>query len=366
MTITANSQSVVFRHDHDVLVAMIVTDSMLSGKPLFEFEQTIQDHLAEAMRGVVVDCSRLSKNVSSQFLGALARLRIECMQQGQTVCLCGVHGHLREAIRVCCFDQLIPIYASQKEAIAALGDFSEWEKVSMASVAQHEASRRAKHEPASWLTKLATDPRAMIISLAVGICTVLVAVAGVWFFASGPATGQNPLLARWKNADSVPLSGKLNYVSRGVELADPGGAIVAWPVAFVPKKKYECTSAHLFANESGAVAPTPTGPFVARADASGKFRTEIRVLPAATCDYYVLAISNSASGPTSITPSDEAILSLYFVDPGQLVGGRRYVLRRCEIQAGQSQEIDCLLREDQIQSARTTSPLDNGMRSTAS
>jgi anti-anti-sigma regulatory factor len=169
MPVTPLSQTVTFRCDHDVLVATIVTDSLLSEVSIVDLQRKTLERLGEAERGFVVDCSRLSQHISSRFLGVLFRLRIECMQQGKPFCLCGVRPRLQEALRICHFEDKIQTYASQKDAVAALGSFTEWEKVSMASVAQHDATVRARRKSENWLTEMATDRRAVVTALGLGI-----------------------------------------------------------------------------------------------------------------------------------------------------------------------------------------------------
>lgn len=343
MPITAHSEVVVFRCDHELLIATILAESMSPGTPLIDFQKKVMESLGGAERGLVVDCTRLTLHVSSAFLGVLTRLRLECVQQGKVVCLCGVHGQLQEAIRICCFDRIIPVYANQKEAVKQLGSFSEWEKASIASVDQYESAKRQRREPWNWPKPPLLHRRAGMIATTVALSALV--FGGAWVFLSGPPSAERQLLARWRQAKPVQLGGSVRYVDRGVELAGTGNVILAWPATLIPQNKLSFTDQQLLTAEIPATAESPIGPFQARVDASGRFQTEVRVLPGADCDYYVLAVSNHASRRDAIDPSDRAVLALYFSQPEQLLGKHRYGLKRCEVSLGQPSEIDFVLRE---------------------
>jgi hypothetical protein len=214
----------------------------------------------------------------------------------------------------------------------------------MASVAQHDATLRAQRRSENWLTQMATNRRAVVTTLGLGICAIV--FGGAWMCFSGSTNAENQALARWREAQPFQLGGSVSYVDRGVELAGTGSVIVAWPAAFVPHKKYSLTSEQVLAAEIPSTTKSPTGPFLARVDASGRYGSVIQVIPGTECDYYVLVVSNNASGGGSIEPSDRAILGVYFSDPDNLVGDHRYALKRHPIQSGNDCEIDFVLREN--------------------
>jgi anti-anti-sigma regulatory factor len=342
MAATATSETVVFRCDHDVLVVTILSESMLSGKALKDFQQQVTQQLGAAKQGVVVECSRLVQGVSSEFLGALVRLRMECVQRRQTVCLCGVRGQLQEAIRVCAFDQVIPVYPNQNEAIKALGSFSEWEKASMASVAQHEASRCRSGATEGWPELLVSRRGKAIV--AASLVFFAVTVGGAWSFLSGSPGRPDRMPSRWQQTQPVQLTGRVSYVGRGVTLADTGSAVVAWPARVIPAKKFSVSGKQLFEPGLSPAKETPIGPFVARTDANGRFQMDVRIPPGGACDYYVLALSKNAPARGTIDPGQQAVLDLYFASPSDLLGEYRYDLKRYEVSLGLGVEVDFVLR----------------------
>jgi hypothetical protein len=184
-----------------------------------------------------------------------------------------------------------------------------------------------------------------VITVGLAAAIALLVLGGGWRLFAGRSSGKSQMMARWKQAQPVQLQGSVKYSHRSVKLADTDSAIVAWPASFVPDRKFSLSGDQLFAADVARMPDDPMGPFFARVDAQGEFRTQINVLPGMPCDYYVLVVSTNAPGRSSVADNDRAVLRLYFADPDILLGGRRYSLKRCEISSGQEFEIDFLLAE---------------------
>jgi anti-anti-sigma factor len=91
-----------------VLVVKILDLSLMHLVAIEEITKKISDHLHLAATAVVIDCSELAYNVSSQFLGKLVTLRKQALARGVDFCVCGLHGALREAFEIVQFDKSMP------------------------------------------------------------------------------------------------------------------------------------------------------------------------------------------------------------------------------------------------------------------
>lgn len=329
------SHLVSLRLDHGVLVATVLINRLLDGRVLMDLAEEIESQVAHAAKGVVVDCSRVT-SATSQFLGKLMALRKKAALVGVPLAVCGLQGCLREAFAVARFDRVLTVYPSLKDAVAEMGEFSAWERVSMDAVAQYNRASRREDRwrlvvPAKYISRRAT------LIAAAAIVAVLIAVPVVWWLWGGSVSAANSPV--WAKAATTRLHGRVAYVSRGVTLNDEGSVVVAWPAGFVPASKRPLAATSLFAGPTEAQRLAPQGPFVVKTSSDGTYALDVPV-PEIECSYYVLILSANSRNQAAVAPVDQSLLASYFRDPNALIGGHAYSLARCSLSPGRTSSID--------------------------
>lgn len=330
------SNFVSIRLDHGVLVASLLVNGLTHEMVILDIKRQIENHLPRAKMGLVVDCSQVTLSASSAFLGKLIELRKTLAARDLPLAVCGLQGSLREAFDIACFSRVIPDFPTQKEAVAELGDFNDWDRVRMQCVAQYSA----RPKPAGkiqWDFSKLLSTRAMKISLA--ILLVIVGAAATVVVLSRAGGDQAAMAVVWQNAPKSSVQGEISYLSHGVKLLDAGSIVIAWPADFSPPNKHALSAQELFAQPTQARQITDQGPFIVASNGDGTFTVDVPV-PQVDCNYYVLMLSAHSKSGRAVGAGDSAVLSVYFSEPDQLVDGHDFQLARCLLSAGQSTKLN--------------------------
>jgi anti-anti-sigma regulatory factor len=349
--------------DHGVLAVRILDRSLMNPAVLDEITDRICDSLHRADTAVVIDCSELTYNVTSQFLGRLVALRREALARGVDFCVCGVRGALREAFEIVQFDRLIPCFDTSDEVVEALGQFTdrertvrELEKAKRETIAQYRARDAARQAAASCESRSTggrlsaegskrdfnQSNRSAAIAVSAGVALILIALAllavvGRWAFSEDQSVAVPAARARLPNLGSysaTELAGTITCQSRGVVSPDRGARIVAWPAGLKPEPKFSAAEA-LADNPHPRLLPD-AGLYRGRTGKDGKYSIRIHTLG----EFFVLIISDTTSRTRAIADYDLAVLSTCFQDPRELIGDRAHCLTRCSVASNRPVIVD--------------------------
>ncbi len=353
----------LIREDHGVLVVKILEQRLTDPSMLESISQSVRRNLHRAEATVLIDCSAVSYNCSSHFLGVLVALRKEAMRRKLWLCLCGVHGPLREALQIAKFDMLFPLYASQPEAIRAQGGFTErertWHAVKQAEnkslidqlkAAEKDANRQARAnwiaDTVAWAVERVSPsgvPRisptvaargAMMLALT-AVSAIVLAV--LWAFSDGGGDGRARAAAAIPYLSTYPatqLSGAVVYWDRDKTVGDASARLYAWPAALRSDTRFSATNAQQPLNPND---PLPQdGLYRGRTGPDGRFSIKAHALG----NFSLLIVSGNLKRPGPLLGRDLAALTDRFDDPVRLIGDQQYILTTCRIDAAAPQEVE--------------------------
>lgn len=323
--------AVVLRPDHDVLVAKVLVHALTSVTAIDTMHREIQARLNEVHHGLVIDCSRLDR-VSSEFLVHLAELRKTCDQLRLRIAVCGIHGALADAFEVSHLEAIVPVFPTLREAVAALGQFTDWERLGMECVADEQAKRLADRRGPAW-------PYRRIAATFTALLAVTFLGWRIWQAGTGDATYVSQTV--WHLASPGTIEGEVRIVRGGDTSPDARCAIVAWPADLVRSNKAKIERDELFERNESRRRATITGPFFTQTDSQGSYRLLVRSPEYVTTEYYVLFVSPSGASPPALHPDDRAVLNRYFEGVDDLLTDVRCRLERCQVAVGKTTRSDC-------------------------
>ncbi len=156
--------------DHGVLVAKVVTNSLIHERPICDVEDKILEQLTKTTNAVLIDCSQLTHQVSSQFLSMLMRVYYQAKEMGLRAGVCGLSEPLREAYRVTALSSIVPSYEDYEVAIGELREFPELggnetscDASAAAGAEECPALRRSGLSLLSWLAKSAGGSAVLVV-----------------------------------------------------------------------------------------------------------------------------------------------------------------------------------------------------------
>lgn len=326
---------VALHPDHEVLVAKVLVHTLVASRSLEEVQQEIVARIGDAHEALVVDCSSLDRT-SAEFLGNLVKLRRMCAERRLGFGVCGLHGALGEAFIASELSKFVSAYPTPREAVLALGEFSDWERATIEAATRQDdsagegtAAREAWKAAGAWRTA------------AVAAVAILLASTLLWrAFFSASTSERERKDAVWRTAAPAVIEGR---VERRGATAEAGAVVVAWPADIAWQEPSELARDDLFAADGPPRLLSLTGPFLARSDEQGRFFVQVRTPQGSEADYHLLVLSASLAPEGRLSEDDRALIGRYFADPARLIGLGRYRLERCRVVAGVPSLVECRL-----------------------
>ena len=115
---------IVLRLERGVLVARLSDCRLTDLARVQTIAETIRGEFDRVEIGVLVECSQMIHEVTSQFLGMLVRLRKEALDKNLSFGVCGLKGTLREAFTIAQLARLIPVFECPEGVLENLGGFA--------------------------------------------------------------------------------------------------------------------------------------------------------------------------------------------------------------------------------------------------
>ena len=115
---------IALRLDRGVLVARPSDCRLTDLSRVQTIAETIRGEFGRAEIGVLVECSQLIYEVTSQFLGMLVRLRKEALDKNLSLGVCGLQGTLRDAFTVAQLMRIIPVFEGPESVFDNLAAFA--------------------------------------------------------------------------------------------------------------------------------------------------------------------------------------------------------------------------------------------------
>lgn len=101
-------------------ILVLLTEGRVDGSNAPEFQEALKDAVGEDARTVVLDFEKLSY-ISSAGLRVILMFAKQMRRENISFAACSLIASVKDIFAISGFDKIIPIHASQKEALAALG-----------------------------------------------------------------------------------------------------------------------------------------------------------------------------------------------------------------------------------------------------
>ncbi len=99
---------------------VIVTEGRVDGSNAPEFQEALKEAIKEGGQKVILDFENLSY-ISSAGLRVILMFAKQLRRENIAFAACSLIASVKDIFAISGFDKIIPIHASQKDAIAALG-----------------------------------------------------------------------------------------------------------------------------------------------------------------------------------------------------------------------------------------------------